>query len=180
MPISIFSVSILDSREASLNLSYSILQQPWKDVFKEMWIIVTFNSVILNSLKKKKKSNYNSHKRKSKVADRTGDVQRYKVTGCASPVVPAWFLRHRWSHDGWGGSAAAAVVAAPAQRRAIWAAGRRSRAGRRVSGRPQAEHRGGGFIFVELFRRWLETRGRNRRTALATLESNSDVQVNTH
>lgn len=81
----------------------------------------------------------------------TCDVERYEVTRRASAVVPAWFLSHRRSASSRGSSAAAAVVAAPTQRRAVWAAGRRGRRGRWVGHRPQAKHRGGGFIFVELF-----------------------------
>lgn len=75
-------------------------------------------------------------------------------------MVPAWFLGHWWSDSGGRGRAAAAVVAAPTQRGAVRAAGRWGRRGGRVGQRPQAEHRGGGFIFVELFRRRLEQQTR--------------------
>lgn len=86
----------------------------------------------------------------------TCDVKRYEVTRRASPEVPAWFLCDGRSDGGRRGGAAAAIVAAPTQRGAIRAAGRRGRGGRRVGHGPQSEHRGGGFIIVELFGRRLE------------------------
>lgn len=85
----------------------------------------------------------------------TCDVERYEVTRWASAVVPARFLRHGWADGRRSGRTAAAVVAAPTQQGAIRAAGRRGRRGRRVGRGPQAEHRGGGFIFVKLFGRRL-------------------------
>lgn len=62
------------------------------------------------------------------------------MTRRASPEVPARFLCDRWSDGSRGGGAAAAVVATPAQRGAIRAAGRRGRGGRRVGHGPQSEH----------------------------------------
>lgn len=73
------------------------------------------------------------------------------MTRCASAVMPAWFLCHRRPYRRRCGGAAAAVVTAPAQRRAIRAAGRRGRRARRVSHGPKTKYRGGGFIVVELF-----------------------------
>lgn len=84
------------------------------------------------------------------------ESERGIVTWSTSAVVPAWLLGHRWSDGGGRGGAAAAVVAAPARRGAVRAAGRRARRGGRVGQRPQAKHRGGGFIVVELFGRRLE------------------------
>lgn len=82
----------------------------------------------------------------------------------ASPQVPAGLLCDGRPGVGRrGGGAAAAVVAAPGQRRPVGAAGGRGRGGRRVCHRPQAEHRGGGFIFVELFGGRLGDGGEERR-----------------
>lgn len=70
--------------------------------------------------------------------------------------MPAWFLCDRRSYGSRSGGTAAAVVTTPTQLRAIRTARRRGRGGRRVGHGPQSEHRGGGFIFVELLGRRLE------------------------
>lgn len=108
---------------------------------------------------------------------RTCDVEWYKVSRCASPQVPAGFLSDRRPGVYGSGGAAAAVVTAPAQRGAIWAAGGRGWRGRRVSHWPQSKHRGGGFIFVELFGGRLEEEEREEQLDLVILCCLLEIKV---
>lgn len=78
-----------------------------------------------------------------------------------SSWLPAGFLRDRRYGGKRAGCTAATVVAAPAQKGAVWAAW--GLGGGRMGHRPEPEHRGGGFIFVELPGCRLEER---RKTAV--------------
>lgn len=86
----------------------------------------------------------------------TCDVRWYELCRRTSPWIPAWFLGHRRSDVPWRGRTAAAVVTAPDQRGAVWAAGRRGWRRRRVSDGPQSKDWGGGFIVIQLSGGWLQ------------------------